>query len=130
MLLVLQTVTSCDPDSQFTTLALSRLKGVGIPVMTSLNANIQLLQQVLVTFVPDTYIYTDTKSLLQVWLSYGVSCRLPPTWKNLFLIIRLLNLNDLVQRMESYLSGATDREEQLRRIKAEGECIQLLVNQV
>ena len=114
-------VTSYDPDSRFTTSALSRLEGVGIPVMTSLNTNIQLLRPVLSTSVPNAYTFNDTTSLLNTWLSSHVSNCLPPTWKSLLLIIRLLNLDDLAQQIETYLSETTDREEKTRRIKAEGE---------
>ena len=100
-------MTSYDPDSRSTTAALSRLEGVGIPVITFLNVSVRLLQRVLNTFVPNVYIYADTKSLLNAWSSPGASSDLPPTWNNLLLIIHHLNLHDLALKMETYLSGAT-----------------------
>ena len=110
------TVTSYDPDSLFTMSALSRLEGVGIPILTSLETNIQLLQHVL-SFIPTSHTYTQSTSLLDAWLSChsGVSSHISPTWKNLLLIIRLLNLDDLAQRMETYLSGVTMKEYYLKK---------------
>ena len=72
---LLLVVTSYDPESWFTTSALSRMEGVGIPV-------------------------NDFK----------------PTWQNVLLIVRHLKLDDLAQKMESYLSGVTDQE-----VKADSE---------
>ena len=80
--------------------------------MTSLDTNIQLLQQIPNMFVPNAYSYTKSTSLFGAWLSCDVSSRHPPSWTNLFLVIRLLNLNDVAQRMETYLSaGATGQDE-------------------
>ena len=104
-------VTSYDPDSQFTTSALSRLEGVGIPVITSLNNN-AYFQQVLSVLIPHLSAFADATSLLNAWLLSGVLYRLPPTWKNLLLIIRLVNLDELAQRMETYLNVGIDQEEQ------------------
>ena len=112
-------VTSYDPYSQFTMSALSQLKDVGIPVMFSLDTKIQLLQQIFSTLVPDAYAHTQSKSLLNDWLSSGMSSCLLPTWKNLLLIIRLLNLDELAQRMETYLSGA--QHSKMGTIKHGGE---------
>ena len=125
----MSTVTSYDPDSQFTLSALFQLEGVGIPVMTVLNNNIQFVQKVLSTFVPNVFAYTYATSLFNTWLSYHWFSSLRPTWRNLLLIIRLLNLDDLAKRMEIYLSaGATDLEEQHSDSKAgsesKGELIQ------
>ena len=61
-------VTSYDPNSCFTTSALSRMEGVGIPVH-------------------------DFKL----------------TWQNILLVVRHLKLDNLAQKMESYLSGVTDQ---------------------
>ena len=109
-MLPLHVVTSYDPDMQFSISALSRLEGIGIPVMTSLEINTPLLQHFLSTFVPDAYTYIHLESLLNAWLSSGVFSSLRPTWRNLLLIIRLLNQDDLAQRMESYLSGTAEEQ--------------------
>lgn len=99
-------MTPYDPDSLFTMSALSRLECIGIPVMTSLsNIKIQLLQDMLSIIIPNAYVYTHPTSLLNAWLSCDVSSH-TSTWKSLLLIIRLLNLDDLAQRMETYLSEA------------------------
>ena len=94
--------------------ALSHLEDVGIPVMTVVDTYIRLFQQILSTaaIIPDAYTYTQSTSLLSAWLSCGVSSHLSPTWKNLLLIICSLNLDDLAQRIETYLSEGTDLEEQ------------------
>ena len=91
-----------DPDSQLTMSALSRMKGAGIPVITSLDtlSNVQFLRHIALLSI---YPFSDILSVLHAWLSPTLS-RLPPTWRNLLLIIRLLNLDDLAKRIESYLS--------------------------
>ena len=119
-------VTSYDPDSQFTMSALSRLEGVGIPVLTFLFSNIYHFQRVLSVLIRHLSTFRDGTSLLNAWLSSGVLSRLPPTWRNLLLIIRLLNLDELAQKMETYLmiSGAIATEEQHPKtgtIESEGE---------
>ena len=102
--------------------AVSRLEDVGILAM---NSNAQLFRQVyniIMILVPNVSTYTRSTSLYKAL--YAVFYRLPPTWKNLLLAFRLLNLNDLAQRMEIYLSGATDREEKhsgMIRSKSDGE---------
>ena len=98
--------TSYDPDSQFTASALSRLEGLGIPVITSLNMNTQRLRDVLGTFI-NVRSSNDT-AVLNAWLVHGSSCLLP-TWRNLLKIIRLLKLDELAQQINTYLM---DREEQ------------------
>ena len=103
--------------------ALSRLEGVGIPVLASLNANTSFFQQVLSVFAPHlSAAFHDASSLLDAWLSSGVLCYLPPTWKSLLLIIRFLNLDELAQWMETYLSGSIEEQHsEIRAIESEGE---------
>lgn len=120
---MLYAVTSYDPNSHFTMSGLSQLEGIGIPVTFSLDTDIQLLQHIFNTLIPNAHTYTQTSSLLNAWLSYGMSSHLPPTWKNLLLVIHLLNLD---VRIETYLSGAKglDQEKQhseMDQVKAEGE---------
>ena len=76
----------------------------GIPVMTTLTDYTRRIQDIL--SLPQ-YPYLDLNGVLNDW----ISCIqwLPPSWRNLLLIIRLLNLDELAQRMETYLSaGATE----------------------
>ena len=118
----LHAVTSYDPDSHFTMSALSQLEGVGIPVITSLNTNVYRFQQVLSVFVPYLSAFYNASSLLNAWLSSGVLSRLPPTWKSLLLIIHLLNLDELAQKMEIYLSGSIEEQHsKIGAIESEGE---------
>ena len=90
--------------------ALSRLDGVGIPVMVALNSNIELLQQVLSAFVPNAHTIDDAASLLYACFFENIlgHLRLSPVWKNFLLVIRLLNLDDLAEQIETYFSAVPD----------------------
>ena len=97
-------VTPFNPESPFNMRALSLLESAaGIPVMNSLSDYTQRIEGIL---GPVEFHHTDLNTLLNYWIS---NVRwVPPTWKSLLLIIRLLNLDDLAQQMETYLSGATE----------------------
>ena len=76
----------------------------GIPVMKTLSSHTWHIQNFLGL---DQYLYLDLNGLLNHWISSV--WWLPPSWRNLLLIIRLLNLDELAERMETYLSaGATE----------------------
>ena len=85
--------------------AVSLLEPVaGIPVMTTLTDYTRHIQ-IFLGLAQDANL--DLNGLLNYWIS-SVQW-LPPSWRNLLLIIRLLNLDELAQRMETYLSaGATE----------------------
>ena len=109
------------------------MEEVGIPVISTLDTNFKRLQKLLSSCIMRTHTSTTTSSLLDTWLSYDSNafCYLPPTWRNLLLIIRLLNLDELAQRMETFLSGVTDRKEQdshskMTGIDVEGEWVWFL----
>ena len=94
-----------NPESSFTMRAVTSLEAAaGIPVMRTLSNYTRHIQ----TFLGLTqYSTPDLNGLLNYWIS-NIQW-LPPMWRNLFLIIRLLNLDELAQRMETYLSaGATE----------------------
>ena len=96
-------MTHFNPESSFDIDALSFLEELGIPVMNTLNDYTGRIQDILgLALVPNT----SLNSLLDYWISDVQP--VPPTWKHLLLIIRLLNLDDLAQQMETYLSGATE----------------------
>lgn len=108
----LHVVTAYDPDSQFTISALSRLEDVGIPILTVLNTNIQVLQQVLSTFVENVYMYTHPTSLLTAWLSCDdISSHCSATWTNLLLVVCRLNLDEIAGQIKTYLSRAIKQED-------------------
>ena len=97
--------------------ALSLLEpAADIAVMRTLSDNIEHIQEELHihVFPPDLDV------LLKNWLSYPAAGSKPPTWKNLLIIIRQLNLVDLAQRMESYLSGAM---KEISPIKGKRNCV-------
>ena len=101
--------------------ALSSLKEAGIPVMRTPSDYTKRIQNILglATFTDFNF-----NSLLDYWIT-NVG-QVPPSWKSLLLIIRQLNLDDLAQKMESYLSGAVEEqprhsEEKMAMAKLEGE---------
>ena len=93
-------------ESSFSLRAVSLLESAAsIPVMTTLTDYTRHIQNILgLTF----YLNLDLNGLLNYWIS-SVQW-LPPSWKNLLLIIRLLNLDELAQRMETYLSAGVTEE--------------------
>ena len=98
-------MTPFDPDSSFTLRAVSLLESAaGIPVMTILSNYTRHIQNILgLTMI----INLDLNGVLNYWKSNTKWLR--PSWRNLLLIIRLLRLDELAQRMETYLSaGATE----------------------
>ena len=100
--------------------ALFSLEEAGIPVMSTLSDYTKHFQNIL-----GLAMFTDfnLNSLLNYWIVNV--WQVPPTWKSLLLIIRQLNLDDLAQRMETYLSGATEEqprhseEEEMATVKVE-----------
>ena len=75
----------------------------GIPVMSTLSDYSQHIQDILgLDMIPNL----DLNTLLDYWIDNV--WQVPPTWKNLLLIIRLFNLDDLAQKIEVYLSGETE----------------------
>ena len=88
--------------------ALTRLEEGGFPVLSSLNIDIRSFRHFL--GLPELTIHAlDSLALiLNSWLS-GFS-NVPPTWNNLLLVIRQLNLDNLAQPTETYLSVGTVKE--------------------
>ena len=87
----------------------------GIPVMRTLSDYTRHIQNMLglVQFV--TF---DLKSLLSVWINKLNVQWIPPTWKNLLLIIRLFNQDEVAQQVETYLSArATEESHMIGAIK-------------
>lgn len=98
-------MTPFNPESLFSLRALSSsdspsLVAAGIPVMSTLSDYTERIQNILgITMAPNL----DLNALLSNWISSDIK-QVPPTWKNLFQIIHLLNLDDLAQMMEAYLT--------------------------
>ena len=97
-----------DPDSRFTMEALSRLEANGIPVLSSQNINMRSFRHFLGLSEMTIHALDSLASILNTWLS-GFS-NVPPTWNNLFLVIHQLNVSNLVQQIETYLSVGTVKE--------------------
>ena len=100
-------MTRFDPESTFTLRAVSLLESfAGIPVMTTLSNYTLLLQMILGLSMT---INRDLKGMLKNWIS-GEPW-LPPSWRNLLLIVRrLLHLDELAQRIETCLSARATEE--------------------
>ena len=96
-------VAPFDPESSFNMRAVSLLEAAaGIPVMRILNGYISHIQNILgLTNIPNLQLST----LLNLWTSSDIYHNISPTWNNLLLILRLLSLDDLAQRIETYLIG-------------------------
>ena len=99
-------MTPFDPESSFTLRALSLLESAaGIPVMTTLSDYTRHIQNILGLSMT---INLDLNGVLNYWIS-GILW-LPPSWRNLLLIIRRLHLDELAQKMETYLSAGAIEE--------------------
>ena len=100
-------MTPFNPENQFSMGALSRLEGVGIPVVTSLaKVHTELIQAAGITL--EHQHVSDSAQAVEIvirkWESPGKS-RLPPTWTSLFSILKKLELKELSMQIEDYLSG-------------------------
>ena len=112
-------VAPFDPESSFNMRAVSLLEAAaGIPVMRTLNGYIWDIQNILgLTNIPNLQLNT----LLNLWIGSGVY-HISPTWNNLLLILRLLNLDDLAQRIETCLIGGLSPT---REKQGEGDSIRI-----
>lgn len=79
---------------------LSLLEEAGIPFMSSLSDHTWDIQKALHLV---SFFDLDLNTLLDAWLGGFVGMR--PTWNNLLLVTRFLNLDDLAEQVETYLSG-------------------------
>ena len=96
------------PESSFTLRAVSLLgSAAGIPVRTTLSDYTNHIQIFLGTDLPMTF-NLDLNGVLNYWISNKPW--LPPSWRNLLLIIRLLDQDELAQRMETCLSAGAIEE--------------------
>ena len=110
-------MTPFDPESSFTLRAVSLLESAaGIPVMTTLSDYTHLIQNILGLQMTANL---DLRRVLSYWISGKLW--LPPSWRNLLLIVRhLLHQDELAQRMKAYLSaGATEELSPTRRKQGE-----------
>ena len=89
----------------------------GIPVRRILSDYTQSIEKELHIHV----FPPDIDTLLKTWLGYPAAGTVPPIWRNFLDIIRLLDLDELAQRMETYLSAeATEELSHTREKQGEG----------
>ena len=93
-----------DRESLVTTYALYRLEREGIQVRREISNKNRDFQAVIWQKQPDAHL------AMMKWLNIGEKSNIKPTWKNLFLILRLIKLDHLVEKMEEYLSVATVKQ--------------------
>ena len=77
----------------------------GIPVMTTMSDYIHRIQNILGLSLAFN---VNLDGVLKYWKR--IKLWLPPSWRNLLLIIRLLDQDELAQRMETYLSARATEE--------------------
>ena len=53
----------------------------------------------------------DANLAMIKWLNWEQKANIKPTWKNLFLVLCLINVNDLAEKIEAFMSGTTGSEE-------------------
>ena len=70
----------------------------GIPLMSILSDYTRHIQRIFNLSLPNF----ELSTLFNIWINSDIK-QMPPSWKNFLLIIRLLNLNELALRMETYL---------------------------
>ena len=81
----------------FTSAALTQLeKREGIPVLTELEAKNHKFQAVIRVKQPNLSWAIDK------WLTNSVRSCITPTWRNLLLVLRLINLDHLADNIEAY----------------------------
>ena len=80
---------------------LYRLERIGIQVRRSINDENQYFQAVLRQKQPNA-----TLAMIK-WVNSGQQNNIKPTWKNLFLILRLIKLDHLAQQIETCLCEKT-----------------------
>ena len=68
----------------------------GIPVLTELSTNTQKFQALIQERQPDL-----PTSIIK-WLASPLLSHIKPTWKNLLLVLRILNLDHLAKQVEDY----------------------------
>ena len=96
-------VSPYDPDSQFSEDALSRLEAAGIPVLTSVWEEDKELQVAMATDIGHQ-LEDPSCELLEMIVYRKLSRTRPPTWRSLHEVLRKLDLEELSQEIEEYLS--------------------------
>ena len=89
-------MSAYNPDSQFSKGALSRLEAAGIPVLTSLEKVDEKLAAAIGA--------QNTSKVLKKWASGEFLSTRPPIWRTLYEVMRELDLEELSQEIEEYLS--------------------------
>ena len=98
-----------NPDEAFTMASLTQLEKLsGIPVLASLEMKGREFQSVI------RVKQHSVSGAIDKWLTAPVLSDILPTWKNLFLVLRLIDLDVLALQMETFLKEHPSLE------KAEG----------
>ena len=84
-------------DDRFSVSALHRLEAAGVPVVTSLKMEIENNPGQI------SRILYRQEEWAKEWEKGA--CHLPPTWRSLFEMLKELDLEDLSQEVQTYLTG-------------------------
>ena len=99
-------MTNFDAESPFTLRAMTLLdSAAGIPVLRILSSYTHHIHH---TLNPTMSVNPDLKTVLNYWINKIQ--HVLPSWKNLLDMIRQLGLDELAQRMETYLSAEVTEE--------------------
>ena len=90
-----------DRESLVTTYALYRLERGGVQVRREISTKNRDFQAVLRMKQPDANL------AMIKWVNTAQKSNIKPTWKNLFLVLRLINLNHLAEQIEAYFCRGT-----------------------
>ena len=93
-----------DEESQVTTYALYRLEREGVQVRREISTKSRDFQAVLGVKQPDANL------AMIKWLNTPQKSNIKPTWKNLFLLLRLINLDHLAKKIDAYLTKCSLEE--------------------
>ena len=106
-------------DGTFSLSALSRLEGKGLQVLSALD-EIHTQLAAIVEVTPDQYLEMTLKRLTdKKWSTFGLRAedvlskwiegqgKYPPTWRALLEVLKELNLRELSQRIENYLTTSS-----------------------
>ena len=90
--------TEFSPDEDFTMDSLNQLERLsGIPVLASLEDKSHDFQSVI------RVKQHSVSGAIDKWLTSPVLSRILPSWKSFFLVLRLINLDQLALQMETFL---------------------------
>lgn len=106
---------SFDIEGLITTYILYGLERAGIQVQREISTKSQNFLAILRQKQPNT-----TLAMIH-WTNNVQKNVIKPTWKNFFLLLRLINLDDLAEMIKSYFIGTPMEQDTISRIEAKAK---------